>query len=1066
MGSVTSGIGLASGLDIASIVDQLMQVEARPRTIVQNQISVLEAQKAAFLSINSRLLALEGTTTTLKGTDAFRARSVSVSNPDAMSVTADTGAPLGNYSLSVGRLATNQQVISSGFTSKTETLGAGTLTFDSARSRLQRDTSLSSLHGGEGITRGKIQIRDRSGSTATIDLTRVASMNDVLDAINSASEVNVTARVNRDGLQLVDNTGQAVSDLVVTEIGGGATASSLGILGNSGGTDVITGNQINYVSRDTYLGEINDGLGVGTTSVGQDDLLITKHDGSTVNVDLGGAETIGDVIDAINAVGGTLQASLGGDGLSLELTDTDAYAGTQLAVASAAGSTAAVDLGFVVADVNQDGVLEGDRLVSTINSVMLKNLNGGTALNYVGDVEMTGATLIDDLFNGTGLPATSGDGTFDIRLSPKDTTTLVTLDLDGLTTVQDLIDAFDTATGGDITLSIEDNIRFVATDNTGGGASFRILDRTGLGYTSMADLGIAIDDPVLTQVTGVDTDPLPSAGVSLGSFYITNRAGVTTTVDVGSARSVDDVLEAINDAGAGVVASLNSAGNGIELTDQTGSTLSNLIVTDRSGTLATDLGLARDVASDSIGTGDLDLKYLSENTKLDALNNGSGITAGKFTIFDSTGASSEIDLTQDEATLGEVIAEINSRPSINVTASINSTGDGILLTDNAGGTLAMRVEEKGSTTAKDLGILGADTDLLGYIDGSFEREIEVEATDTLEDVVQKIIDADLGISASLINDGSGVNPYRLSLASDNTGSDGAFVFDDGGLGFDAFTLSEAQDATAFFGANDPSTAVLITSSDNTLEDTFGGLTVDLLSTTDEPVTISVERNNADAVSAVTTFVTAFNGLMDTLDQHDSYDAETEQRGLLLGNGTVQTIRSRLFSMATSQITGVGGSYSRLFEVGITIGDGARLEVDESKLNQALNEDPDAVESLFTANGIVEVDNTDDLNLPPGVSVPATTELEVYGFAQRIAEMLEQFTDSIDGTVTLATNNLDSRIEVANNRVDQLNILLASKRERIENQFFAMEQVIAQLQAQSSSLQSLAALASSTRQQQG
>jgi len=54
--------------------------------------------------------------------------------------------------------------------------------------------------------------------------------------------------------------------------------------------------------------------------------------------------------------------------------------------------------------------------------------------------------------------------------------------------------------------------------------------------------------------------------------------------------------------------------------------------------------------------------------------------------------------------------------------------------------------------------------------------------------------------------------------------------------------------------------------------------------------------------------------------------------------------------------------------------------------------------------------------------------------------------------------------VANNRVDQLNILLASKRERIENQFFAMEQVISQLQAQSSSLQGLAALASNAQQQ--
>ena len=52
-------------------------------------------------------------------------------------------------------------------------------------------------------------------------------------------------------------------------------------------------------------------------------------------------------------------------------------------------------------------------------------------------------------------------------------------------------------------------------------------------------------------------------------------------------------------------------------------------------------------------------------------------------------------------TLGDVIRDINSK-NLGVTASINDHGDGLLLTDTAGGGLKMKVENVDGTSARHI----------------------------------------------------------------------------------------------------------------------------------------------------------------------------------------------------------------------------------------------------------------------------------------------------------------------------------------------------------------------------
>lgn len=924
MGTISSGIGLVSGIDSKALIDQLMAIEARPRLLVERRIALLQSQKTAYLEINAKVLALKTAGGNLGDDELFETRTVTSSAESVLTATASAGAPLGTYSFTPTRLVSTHQLITSGFADSDVTpFGATTLRFESHRARLDGDTRLSNLNGGEGVSRGKIRITDRSGASAEINLTTALTLDDVISAINSSSSINVTASLDGDRLKLTDETGSTTSNLIVQEVGTGTTAASLGILGNSAGTATLTGTQINTLGEATLLDTLNDANGIGILGGGQNDLAITLRDNTTVNVSLDGATDLGDVIDKIQTASASLAVSVAADGVSLQIQDLSTPAGGTFTVAAAGSSTAAADLGILTSDGDGDGLITGDRLIATLGSKLLRNIAGG-------------------------------------------------------------------------------------------------------------------------------------AGVTQGTIEITNRAGGATQVDLSAARSVSDVISAINAAGAGVTASLNSAGNGLLLTDTTAATASNLIVSDISGNVAASFGLntAGGVAADTLNGGNTNLQWVSEATRLATLNGGKGVAAGKFKITDSAGVSSEVDLGQGEKTIGEVIAEINTRP-VGVTASLNATGDGILLTDTAAGALTMKVEESGSSTARDLGLLGSAT--AGVIDGSFEKTVTVDADDTLEDVVNSINSAGILATASIINDGSPANPYRLSLVSKYSGAAGEFLFDDGGLNIGANELVAGQDSVVLFGSSDPAQALLLTGSSNTLTGTISGVTIDLHSVSTTPVQLTIGRDDQSVITTAKTLVETFNTAIDSLNKYDSYNAETEERGLLLGDSTVSQIRRRLYDLINAPITS-GGQYRYLSQIGFKVSDGAKLSLDETKFKEALAADYDAVVGLLSSSTITEAEEV--TGLPPGVSVPAASDtLTSIGFGLKLRDLADEITRSVDGKLTLRTETLDNQVESARDRIEQLNELLAIKRQRLEDQFIAMESALADLQSQQGALAQLAASAS-------
>ncbi len=907
MGTITSGIGLISGLNTKDIIDQLMAIEEQPKTLLQQRVDKANQQKLAYTDLVARLTTLRMSAQTLKSTTSFQKTSASSSNENVLTVSTGLGAAPGSYQFQVARLVAAQQAISNGFASDQEKVGAGTITIEMGGGEVSSQTPLSQLNGGNGVSRGVFRITDGSGRSGLVNISASTTLDDVVKQINTSLDVSVHAEIQGDHLQITDQSGQTTTNLTISDLGSGHSAADLGIVGSAAGA--ITGSDINTIGRGTLLSQLNDGRGVRTTS-GSADFRITDGNGATYDVAIGGDNTLGAMFDAINtATGGKVTAGVGSDGKSIALTDNTG--GGNVAIAALNSSDAVADLGLDGTPAG--GTLSGKDVMASIGTVLLSSLRGGS-------------------------------------------------------------------------------------------------------------------------------------GLDLGTVNITDRGGASTTIDFSSAQTVQDVLDLINNNGvAHLSASLKDSGNGIQITDTSGGN-GDLVIADASSTTAAELGIAGtfNAAVANVSGANLQRQWINENTQLSTYNGGKGVTAGKIRVTNSAGMGAEIDLT-GSVTLGDVIQKINAATvngaALGVTASINANGDGLLLTDTAGGGGKLTVAEDGSTTAADLNIKGTATDTT--IDGTFEETIALTADDTLASAIDKINAPGFGVSATVINDGSGAGGYRLSLTARNSGRAGRIVIDGGDTSLQTHNLVEGQDAVVFYGGG--SNPLLITSSSNQIASIVKGVTFNLQSASNTPVTVNVSASVDNVVTEMNNFVSTFNDMISKINDLTSWDSTTNTAGLLLGDGTVQNIETQVYSMLYATAPG-GGQYKTLMDMGLTAsGDNGQLQFDEDKFRAAYAADPDAVKTLFT-----------QYNKSAGSST-----VDLKGLGAIMEDSINTLIDPVSGIVTLENKNLDDQTTQFQDRMNEMDTLLAAKRSRLESQFANLETVLAGLQSQQKALSSLSVITSSS-----
>jgi flagellar hook-associated protein 2 len=1076
MGTITSGVGLISGINSAQLIQQLLAVEARGRTSLQQRVASLTSQRTALLDVNARLLNLKNSASKFRIDKVFQSSLAVVSDEGTLSATAGNSTPAGTYQFFVNRLASTSQLRTKGFaTSDSTPLGLDALRFEFGDIGVRRSVDLAALNGGEGVRRGKVVITDKSGASSTVDLSSTTTLESVVAAINDNEDIAVTASIVDERLRIVDTSGGSGS-LKVANAAGSNTATDLGIATTTAGT-TITSSQINRLGASTALASLNDGLGVFIRDDAVDFRL--QVGSSTFDIQLGRED--------LPITTATKLADLN-NGVGIKINTTDA---PDFKIRTTTGTLVDINLGAVLDD---DGNVD-DPAVETVQQMLSRvNATLASALGGPGQVVMSlrsdgkGFVLTDTMGGsdpvrvlGAGPNADTTAQNLGIFTGPNSAGTNI---LTGqivknqvkkprAATIQDVIDRISEQTSGAVTAAI--NGAGNGLSLSAGGQTITVLagsvdgssQATAVSQRTARDLGIF--QPAGTTIAGARV--LSGLGTILArninggnglapssSVTIADRAGNLVTVNnLETFTTLEAVVAQINSqaasAGVGVALSIDGSNSALRIDDSSGGT--GTLTVGGSGAAA--LGInGTGNASGVLRGRDLEIKYVSEAQALSKLNYGRGVGTGRFRMTDSAGNTANVDIDADSVTLYDVVREINSR-GLFIEARLNEAGDGIKLFDTNTGSpqVKMKIENVNGGVAAALGILGEASAPGQAIDGSYEKLVDLDPTDTLKKVVDKIKSAGIPVVAGLVNTGSGGTPFYLTLGSGIGGKAGRLSIDSGGVDLGLTTLSEGQDAEILFGNGDPALGLALRSSTNLFEDVVGGLDVTAKKTSTTAVSVDVSRNVDQIRKQVTDLVTSFNDAIGRINDYDSYDIETEKRGILLGNGTLARTRQLLYSTIQGRAKNVDGQFQFLSQVGIRVGKDGQIQLDQAKFDAAYESDPEAVERLFDSFDAQTVNNTTSI---PGVTIGGSTTVKTtLGFGDLINDAVNALTNSIDGAFTRASSTFQGQIDRLNDRIEAFDARLERRRGVLERQFLAMEEALARLQNQQSSIGSIASI---------
>ncbi|MEZ6185792.1 MAG: flagellar filament capping protein FliD [Planctomycetota bacterium] len=251
---------------------------------------------------------------------------------------------------------------------------------------------------------------------------------------------------------------------------------------------------------------------------------------------------------------------------------------------------------------------------------------------------------------------------------------------------------------------------------------------------------------------------------------------------------------------------------------------------------------------------------------------------------------------------------------------------------------ATRLASTGYADADATGVLGTGT--LSITVGSTTTQVPI-GSDSLNAVRDAINDADLGVRASVINDGSGT-PYRLVITGEETGLANAVSVDASGLSGGSQPLSVST-ITAAQNAEFTLDGIAMQRASNTVSDAIAGVTLQLQDVSATALTINVTQDAQASSDKVKELVEGYNTLVELINKNNVPGENGAPGGPLVGDFAASGALRRLGSaIGLANGTGIAANLS---SIGISTERNGTLKLDEAKLKAAIESDPGAVADL-------------------------------------------------------------------------------------------------------------------------
>lgn len=361
-------------------------------------------------------------------------------------------------------------------------------------------------------------------------------------------------------------------------------------------------------------------------------------------------------------------------------------------------------------------------------------------------------------------------------------------------------------------------------------------------------------------------------------------------------------------------------------------------------------------------------------------------------------------------------------------------------------------------------------------------EFEFDKDTTLSEMMSEINSSDAGVTMKYNE-----NSDTFIFTASKTGAGNKIVLSETDSNFlemaDVTDYKQGEDAVVTLDGEK------LTRSSNSI--TVDGVTYKLLSESGEEQTVSLSFDTEALYKKIESFVSDYNSLIEVLNGKISEDYDSDyppltedekeemsedeieiweekaKTGLLHNDSVIESLLSNMRSALYASVSGVSAS---LTSVGITTTsdyeEKGKLEIDSDALKEAIENNPDAVISLFSQQSESYSGTISVRSLSASERATRTAE---EGLAYRIFDILQDNISTyrnssgykglllekagLDGDSSEYDNMLDDEIEDYEDKIDAMLDKLDEKEDYYYSKFSTMETYINNMNSQLSALQS-------------
>lgn len=313
---------------------------------------------------------------------------------------------------------------------------------------------------------------------------------------------------------------------------------------------------------------------------------------------------------------------------------------------------------------------------------------------------------------------------------------------------------------------------------------------------------------------------------------------------------------------------------------------------------------------------------------------------------------------------------------------------------------------------------------------------------TLEGIRDAINAAKAGVSASIVNDGSGT-PHRLVLTSSQTGEASSMRISVAGdaslqglLNNDPAGTQNLRQTVAAQNAQLTVNGIAVTSASNTVKEAIQGTTLNLLKTGSS--NLATQPDTATVEAAINDFVKAYNSLQATANTLTTYDKDSKTGAALVGDSTLRNLQTRIRQALTTPQAGGPTDLKVLSEIGVTFQKDGTMAVDSAKLKTAVSTNLSSVAGLF-----------------------ASATGSTAGYGKQISAVVDNLT-STGGALKVASDGMTASLKQLDQQFTDMKMRVDAKVERYRAQFTQLDLLMSQMSSTSTYLtQQFASMQSSS-----